>query len=165
MIRGSCLCGGFRFEVLRVVGPFEICHCNRCRKRSGSNALAMVGINAEDYRVISGAEQCVSYFAPVMTEPPAYASYFCSVCGSPLPPPQPSGWFEIPAGLLDDDPGVCPDRRIYTELAAPWDKLQDSLPEYTKEDLERVRSGVVRPGKMVADSIKSKSRSRHREKQ
>jgi hypothetical protein len=39
MMRGSCLCGGVRFEVDRAVGPFELCHCSRCRKASGS-ALA-----------------------------------------------------------------------------------------------------------------------------
>ena len=42
-ITGSCLCGGVRFEVDRVVGPFELCHCNRCRKVSGSAFTAMVG--------------------------------------------------------------------------------------------------------------------------
>jgi hypothetical protein len=35
-IKGSCLCGGVRFELDRAAGPFEICHCNRCRKVSGS---------------------------------------------------------------------------------------------------------------------------------
>lgn len=27
MIRGSCLCAGVKFEIVRVVGPFELCHC------------------------------------------------------------------------------------------------------------------------------------------
>jgi hypothetical protein len=36
MLKGSCLCGGVRYE---VEGPFEImayCHCVQCRKASGS---------------------------------------------------------------------------------------------------------------------------------
>ena len=33
-IRGSCLCGGVRFEIDRACGPAEFCHCNRCRKLS-----------------------------------------------------------------------------------------------------------------------------------
>ena len=36
MIRGSCLCGGVKFEVRGSKGPFELCHCNRCRKATGS---------------------------------------------------------------------------------------------------------------------------------
>src|SRR4051812_13931017 len=32
IVQGSCLCGEVKFEVSEVVGPFELCHCNRCRK-------------------------------------------------------------------------------------------------------------------------------------
>ncbi|MFT5012829.1 MAG: hypothetical protein ACI9HA_001484 [Dinoroseobacter sp.] len=35
VIHGSCLCGSVRFEIDRAEGPFEIRHCNRCRKLSG----------------------------------------------------------------------------------------------------------------------------------
>jgi hypothetical protein len=38
MIRGSCLCGGVTFEIERAVGPFELCHCSRCRK-NGFNGM------------------------------------------------------------------------------------------------------------------------------
>ena len=54
-IRGSCLCGLVRFEIDKAIGPFEICHCNRCRKVSGSQGLAAVGVNTCDYHFISGA--------------------------------------------------------------------------------------------------------------
>ena len=43
MIMGRCLCGGVRFEIVQAVGPFELCHCNRCRKVSGSAFAAMLG--------------------------------------------------------------------------------------------------------------------------
>ena len=36
MIKGSCLCGGVKFEIRGSKGPFELCHCNRCRKATGS---------------------------------------------------------------------------------------------------------------------------------
>ena len=39
MIRGSCLCGSVKFEIERAAGPFELCHCARCRKVSGSAYL------------------------------------------------------------------------------------------------------------------------------
>jgi len=44
MIRGSCLCGGVKFEITRAVGPFELCHCARCRKASGSAFVAGLGV-------------------------------------------------------------------------------------------------------------------------
>ena len=49
-----------------------------------------------------------TYAAPVLKSPPPFHSYFCSNCGSPLPRPDPEGWFEIPAGLFDDDPEARP---------------------------------------------------------
>jgi hypothetical protein len=46
VIRGSGLCGGVRFEIAKAVGPFELCHCNRCRKASGSAFTAFLGVEA-----------------------------------------------------------------------------------------------------------------------
>ena len=144
-IRGSCLCGAFRFEIDQAAGPFEVCHCNRCRKRSGSAGLAMIGVMSDGYRVLSGTDHAETYSAPILKTPPPYHSYFCRTCGSPLPRPNPSGWFEIPAGLFDDDPGIRPDKHIFTELAADWDSMEDSLPRFTLRELVRARRGEELP--------------------
>jgi len=55
-VEGGCLCGGVRFAIERAVGPFELCHCTRCRKASGSAFVAGVGVDVRDYRLLSGAE-------------------------------------------------------------------------------------------------------------
>ena len=139
-IKGSCLCGGFRFEIDKAVGPVEICHCNRCRKKSGAAGLPMVGVFTEDYRVISGQELVSTYAAPVLYEPPPYHSIFCSVCGSPVPPVDPKGdWLEIPAGLFDDDSQIKPDKHIFVEFVPPWDEITDELPRYGIKELARLR--------------------------
>jgi hypothetical protein len=72
----------------------------------------MVGANAEDYRPLSGTKMIATYAVPLLNKAPPYHAFFCSACGSPLPPPNPSGRFEIPAGLLDDDPEIRLDRHI-----------------------------------------------------
>ena len=118
---GLVLCGGVRFEIAKAVGPFELCHCNRCRKSSGSAFAAFVGVEAADYRLLAGAEWIASYDAPILRAPPAYRSSFCRRCGSPVPNPDPAAdWFEIPAGLLEGDPQLAPDKHIFVELRAPW---------------------------------------------
>lgn len=140
MIRGSCLCGGVRFEIERAVGPFELCHCNRCRKVSGSAFVAGVGVRTEDYRFLAGRELVSVYEAPILEAPPAYRVSFCRRCGSLVPEPEPQGaWFEIPAGLLEGDPGVHPDKHIFVEHRAPWFAITDSLPQLTKEELVEMR--------------------------
>ena len=76
MIRGSCLCGRVRFEVDRLTGPFELCHCSRCRKVTGSAFAATVGAMAEDFRWLCGAESIGRCELPVRERPPPYALSF-----------------------------------------------------------------------------------------
>jgi hypothetical protein len=140
MIQGSCLCGGVRFEISSASGPFELCHCNRCRKASGSAFAALVDVRTEDFRLLQGRELIATYEAPILERPPPYRTFFCRRCGSPVPNPDPqSPWFEIPAGLLDNDPGLRPDKHIFIELKAPWYEVSDGLPQYDKQRLRKLR--------------------------
>ena len=141
MIKGSCLCGGVRFEIGKVVGPFELCHCRRCKKASGSAFAAGVGVMTEDFRLLEGNELIAIYDAPILRSPPPYRNSFCRRCGSPVPnPPAGAKWFEIPAGLLDDDPGLKPDKHIFIEYKAPWFELTDRLPRYDQPALVELRA-------------------------
>jgi hypothetical protein len=129
-----------KFEVQRAAGPFELCHCPRCRKASGSAFVAGLGVQVRDFQLLSGAELIRTYEAPVRERPPPYQVAFCSRCGSPVPDPHPDGdWFEIPAGLLDDDPMLCPDRHIFVECKSPWFAISDSLPRLTRPELVALR--------------------------
>ena len=141
MIQGSCLCGGIRFEIAKAVGPFELCHCSRCRKASGSAFVSGLGVHTGDYRLLQGQELIRTYDAPILERPPAYRTTFCSRCGSPVPNPDPgSEWFEIPVGLLDGDPELRPDKHIFIEDKASWFTITDNLPQLTKEALIKLRS-------------------------
>jgi len=147
VIRGSCLCGGVRFEIDRAVGPFELCHCSRCRKATGSAFVAGLGVRAADFRLLSGAELIRSFEAPILRRPPAYRVSFCGRCGSPVPDPPPEAdWLEIPAGLLDDDPRVTPDRHILVEYLPPWDAIHDSLPRLDGKALVALRKAAAERG-------------------
>jgi hypothetical protein len=142
-IRGSCLCGGVRFEIERAVGPFELCHCPSCRKASGSAFVAGVGVRSEDFRLLAGAELIRRFEAPLRESPPRYRTSFCSRCGSPVPDPRPgSEWFEVPAGLLDDDPRVRPDRHIYVECKSDWYTIGDALPQLDAAALAALRRAM-----------------------
>ena len=64
MITGGCLCGGVRFEVDAFVGPFELCHCNRCRKVSGTAFMAAIGVRRDQFRWLSGTALIKRYELP-----------------------------------------------------------------------------------------------------
>jgi hypothetical protein len=143
MIRGSCLCGGIRFEVETVVGPFELCHCTRCRKASGSAFMAAVAVRTAGFRYLSGRELVRRFELPVRDEPPPYSRVFCERCGCVVPEPDPQAdVFEIAAGLLDDDPGMRPERHIMVECKAPWMVIRDGLPELDLAKLLLLRAGA-----------------------
>lgn len=145
-IQGSCLCGGVRFEIDRAIGPVEYCHCNRCRKVSGSSALLSLVVRREDYRFLSGADLLRSYSAPILYAPPAYATLFCSRCGCLVPPATFEGeMLEIPVGLFDADPGVRADKHIMVDFAPPWDPIRDALPGYTLRQILELRAGTPVP--------------------
>ena len=140
MIDGSCLCGGVKFQVAKVVGSMEICHCNRCRKKSGSSQIIMARVLTKDFKFTEGIDLINSYAAPLLYSGSAYKSYFCSKCGSPTPPPKvDDDYLEIPAGLFDNDPGQKPDKHIFIEFVPSWDLISDNLPQYTFRELIRER--------------------------
>lgn len=146
MIRGGCLCGGVRFEIDRAVGPFELCHCSRCRKVSGSAFMAGLGVRRDDFRLVQGHDLVRSYEAPILEAPPAYRVSFCTTCGSCVPDPESrSEWLEIAAGLLDDDPQLRPDKHIFVECKADWFPITDGLPQLDKAAL--VAHRMKRPTK------------------
>jgi hypothetical protein len=139
-VRGSCLCGGVRFEIARAVGPFELCHCSRCRRASGSAFVAGLGVRTDDFRLLAGADLIQRYEAPIREAPPPYRVSFCARCGSPVADPPPgSVWFEIPAGALDQDPRLRPDRHIFVERKSPWFEITDSLPQLDAHALAALR--------------------------
>ena len=141
MIRGSCLCGGVKFEITRAVGPFELCHCARCRKASGSAFVAGLGVRREDFQLVQGHDLIKTFEAPIREAPPAYCTHFCGRCGSPVPNPfNDSPWLEVPAGLLDDDPQIRPDRHIFVHVKSPWFHIRDDLPQLDRAALLSLRN-------------------------
>ena len=97
----------------------------------------------EDFKLLDGGELIASYDAPILRSSPPYRTSFCRRCGSPVPNPSPGAkWFEIPAGLLDDDPGLKPDKHIFIEHKALWFEMTDNLPRYDLPALLELRVRV-----------------------
>src|SRR5262249_19835549 len=140
--RGSCLCGGVQFQARKAQGPFELCHCSRCRKVTGSAFAAGFYVTPDDFRLLQGQELIRVYEAPIFRDPPAYPSCFCSRCGSPVPDAfSCAPLIEIPAGCLDDDPGLRPEMHIYVECRAPWFDITDARPQLDRLALQKHRAG------------------------
>jgi hypothetical protein len=102
--------------------------------------MAGLGVRRDEFRFTRGQDLIKTYEAPLVESPPAYRVCFCSKCGSCVPDPNAdSDWFEIAAGLLDDDPLLRPDKHIFVELRATWFEITDDLPQLDKNELLKSR--------------------------
>ena len=83
---------------------------------------------AHDFRWTRGEELISEYKLP---EARFYTVAFCRECGSAMPKLAPERGFAIvPAGSLDTDPGMRPQRHIFTNYKAPWFDITDSIPQF-----------------------------------
>jgi len=69
-MKGTCLCGAVRYEVMGTPTAFDLCHCSRCRESSGSAFIAELVFEAAQFEWISGASVVKTYEAPVRMKPP-----------------------------------------------------------------------------------------------
>jgi len=105
--------------------------------------MAAVGVLSKKFHWICGKELVKSYEAPLLKIPPAYRVTFCSNCGSPVPDPHSTAsWFEIPAGLLDGEFSMQPDKHIYVDCKSDWFKISDSLPQLSEIQLIKHRNNL-----------------------
>jgi hypothetical protein len=126
MNRGSCLCGAVRFEA----GPFDSmvhCHCSMCRKHHGAMFATFLTARAGDFRWVSGQDQVRVYRSSERG-----LRLFCRNCGSVAPAVLPD-WPDIvfvPAGNLEEDPGVRPMLHMFAASRADWFPITDTLPQH-----------------------------------
>jgi hypothetical protein len=117
-IAGSCLCGEVSYKVEGPFKGFMMCHCTRCQKASGSAHVANIFTAPENIEFLTGEDQIKRYNLP---EPPAFGKNFCTNCGSVVPYLNGAGTaLIIPAGTLDEDPGIRPSANIFWQNRADW---------------------------------------------
>src|SRR2546423_8026237 len=78
-LRGSCLCGGVRFEVMEASYALRYCHCKSCKKLSGGAATVNLRVPSAAVRILEG-EDLLQTFRPEGGS----AKTFFRTCGSNL---------------------------------------------------------------------------------
>ena len=125
---GSCLCGAVGYEISGNLGIFQYCHCSRCRKFTGSAHSANLLVRPDQFRWLRGEDR-VGRFEPEDTR--HFATAFCRDCGSSLPWHAKSGKaVAIPAGTLDEHPGIEPMQNVFHASRAPWYRDAGTLPQH-----------------------------------
>jgi hypothetical protein len=122
MARGSCLCGGVKFEVAEAPEALRFCHCESCKKLSGGAATANLRVPSSAVRILEG-EDLLQRFQPAEGS----AKTFCRTCGSNL---FGGGWPEseycsVRVTAIDDPLKAHPGAHIFVRSVAAWETLPD----------------------------------------
>jgi hypothetical protein len=129
MYHGSCLCGAVRFEVQGTIDAFYLCHCEYCRKDTGSAHASNLFSSTAKLTWLSGEHNVTSFTLPSTR----HAKSFCSVCGSALPNLQMDGkLLVIPAGSIDNQLALKPSAHIFAASRADWDRELDKVKSMEK---------------------------------
>ena len=117
-IKASCLCGEVKFEVTPPIIFFQYCHCSRCRKATGSAHGANLFIKKAQLEYTEGEEHARRF---ELLDAKFFCTGWCDRCGSALPWLSRNGkYYLVPAGALDEDPGIKPTRNIHWASKGPW---------------------------------------------
>jgi GNAT superfamily N-acetyltransferase len=128
-IRGKCLCGSFRFEILGPIGEVRLCHCDLCRRSNGTAFSANARISLERYRVIAGDDLISEYESS-----PGATRCFCSRCGSPVfaRVSQDPDHIRIRLGTLDREADAEITAHVWVGSKARWDRLTWTIPSFER---------------------------------
>ena len=124
--KGSCLCGGVRFEYRGAFLDFDLCHCSMCRKFCGDPFGAFAGCAKERLKRIRGKE-----LETVFPSSARASRSFCSRCGSSLMyiyHKSPDRVF-VSTGLFDGPLGARPGRHVFVQDKCGWFDVADGLPQ------------------------------------
>ena len=127
MLKGSCLCGGVKYEAEGPIIAMARCHCVQCRKASGAEFATNGSVASEHFRVVAGQE-LLSEFEWSKGQ----SRVFCSRCGSPLFKKDVSRPYQVRLrlGCLDSELDQTPLFHVFVAEKPSWSEICDSLPRH-----------------------------------
>lgn len=125
--RGSCLCGGVRYEIEGELGDFGCCHCTSCRKASGTAYGANVPVARARFTLLAG-ESLLKEFE----SSPGKLRVFCQTCGSPVYAyaAQSPDVLRVRLGSLDTPFPKRASAHSWVSDKAAWETIEDSIPQF-----------------------------------
>jgi hypothetical protein len=127
VIKGSCLCGGVKYEVEGPVTAMARCHCVQCRKASGAEFATNGNVLTEHFRIVLGEELLARYESS-----PGKSRVFCGRCGSPLfkrDDTRPD-MLRLRLGCVDTDLDTTPLAHVFVGEKPSWSRISDDLPQF-----------------------------------
>lgn len=129
--KGHCLCGYVSYEYSGHIGPANYCHCEDCRRSTGSAFNIGVRFDVAGFRIVSGNPKAFTKRGESGFE---LTRHFCPECGSPIytSSPRHPEYVYVKAGTLDDPNLVRATHQNWVISTVAWSKIEENLPAFTK---------------------------------
>jgi hypothetical protein len=131
-VGGSCSCGTVRYEFDGPADRMVHCHCADCRKARSAPFSTNVFVARDRFRWVAGESDLAHFEESASTHWPVS---FCRACSSSMPVyVDDSDRVMIPAGAIDQDPGIRPQAHIRVASKASWVEITDDLPQFDGDE-------------------------------
>lgn len=143
---GGCLCGNVRFELADHPAWVVVCHCNACKKRTGSDYAVSVLTASDNVKEFTGE---IKIFIRKAESGNEVTHEFCPNCGTTIRWTFPGlpGREAIAGGAFDNVENLKVAGEMYAGAKAPWVDLgcEVSRPEapddtFRQELIENTKS-------------------------
>ena len=125
---GGCLCGAVRYACSGEPAMAGHCHCEDCRRSSGSGHSSHLAVPEVSVRL----DGEVRGYARAADSGHMVTRYFCPTCGAALYSMNDAmpGMIFLRASSLDDLEVFKPQMHVYVSRAASWDRRTEGLPVF-----------------------------------
>lgn len=125
---GHCLCGAIRYEITGEPLIVAQCHCEECRRLSGTGHTVGAMFHAEDL-VLKGELVEFSYQSAKNSR---VTKSFCPRCGSPVlgRNSRTPDYVTLPLGTMDDTADLTVEVVLFKKDEQHWEDLADDIPRF-----------------------------------
>ncbi|MBD3343504.1 MAG: GFA family protein [Chitinivibrionales bacterium] len=119
-LTGHCTCGNVGFNYSGELGPAAYCHCDDCRRTTGSAFNVSLQLQIKSLQ-FSGKEY-IKEREYIADSGNAIVRAFCSNCGSPIYTihPHEPDYIWIKAGIVDQTELIKPVHESWTDTKVAW---------------------------------------------
>ena len=123
MARGECNCGAVQFAIDGDLPGVFVCHCSICRKATGSNGIAVVVVPNDQFQWVQGQQHIAMWKKPGTD----WQTWFCRICGSPVPGENDQNRMFAPAGsITHGGDALRVAHHIWVGSKAVWEEIGDA---------------------------------------
>ena len=129
-IKGGCLCGAVKYEILANPVGAGNCHCRTCQKSVGTAYMAILFVPYDALRITGTYKE----YATTSDRGNTMNRAFCPECGTALfgRNSATDKIRPVNAATLDDPSIYQPHMDFWVSDAQPWDTMNPDLPKFDK---------------------------------